>query len=82
MRQHLRVAITPADVGSRVSVRSRLAGAVSGGPTVTDCVGYLRSWTADGLTVERRDGTVARIVEADLLAGKVLPHPPPERRPR
>ena len=73
------VRITRADVGSRVSVRSRLRDSAAG-PSTTDTVGYLRAWTDEGLRIERRDGTVALIAEADLLAGKILPHPPPERR--
>ena len=72
MALRLVVRITAADVGSRVSVRSRLAG----GPTearMTDTVGRLLRWSDGVLAIERRDGSVADVLEADLLAGKVLP---------
>jgi N-acetylglutamate synthase len=81
MKGGLVVRITPADVGSRVSVRSRLD-AGEGEPATTDTVGWLRAWDGGELRIERRDGSVATLNAADLLAGKVLPHPPPERRSR
>ncbi|MPZ73340.1 MAG: hypothetical protein GEU74_08935 [Nitriliruptorales bacterium] len=79
MRARLVVRITPADVGRRVSLRSRLHGAA---PSATDTVGYLRSWVDDELLVERKDGATVRIHAADLIAGKVVPDQPPQRRGR
>lgn len=80
MRSRLTVSITPADVGARVSVRSSIAPERANGPSTTDTVGYLVAWTDEELRIERRDGTVARVPARDLLAGKVLPGPPPQRR--
>ena len=74
------MSISPADVGSRVSVRSRITPAGPGAPSTTDTVGYLRAWTDAHLQIERRNGEVVSVATADLLAGKVLPGPPPERR--
>jgi hypothetical protein len=75
------VQISPADVGARVSVRTRLRPPRPSGHTMTDTLGYLRSWRDGILEVERRDGTLARLAEQDLIAGKRIP-PAPERRPR
>lgn len=77
MRARLVVRISPADVGRRVSVRSRLHGEAQ---AATDALGVLRSWTDGVLVVERRDGTRAVIAEADLLAGRPVP-PAPVRPP-
>lgn len=71
--------LTVADVGQRVSVRSRLHDPAPGGPTVTDTLGYLRSWDDGRLEIERRDGSTVFVAAADLVAGKVL-GPPPRRR--
>jgi hypothetical protein len=73
------VRISPADVGARVSVRTRLPTPAPAGLTVTDTLGYLRSWKDGILEVERRDGTLARLAESDLVAAKRIP-PAPERR--
>lgn len=73
--------ITPDDVGKRVSVRSRTH-APPGEPSTTDTIGVLRHWDADAVHIERRDGTRARIPRQDLLAGRVVPDPPPRRPPR
>ena len=75
------VRISAADVGSRVSVRSRISGDPLGRST-TDIVGRLVSWTGGALVIERRNGTVASLDEADLLAGKVLPEMSPSRKDR
>ena len=80
MRGALRILITPADVGRRVSVRSRTGD--PHGPTMTDAVGELLEWADGRLRIARRDGSVATLAEADLLAGKVLPDVPPTRRQR
>ncbi|GII93107.1 hypothetical protein [Sinosporangium siamense] len=62
----LAVAITPSDVGKRVTVRR----ADQGG--FRDVVGTLISWTDGTLTIVRRDGTVAEISEKSLVAAKVV----------
>ena len=69
-----RVAVTPADVGARVSLRRVVPDGVS------DVVGDLLSWSAGTLSVRRRDGSVVAVAEADLVAGKVVPDPPVRRR--
>jgi hypothetical protein len=77
------IRVTPADIGARVSVRSRIP-PTSSGATTTDTLGHLRSWRDGELVIERRDGSLARVAEADLVAGRVVPPTPPvpERRPR
>lgn len=70
----LRVAITPDDVGARVSLRLRDA---DGG--YTDVLGWLEGWAHGRLSVRRRDGELTVVSEAALVAGKVVP-PPPARR--
>jgi len=67
------MSITPADVGSRVSVRRTLA---EGG--MSDAVGVLESWRNGVLKVRRKDGTVVEITQESLVAGKVVP-PAPDR---
>ncbi len=66
--------MTPADVGSRVSLRRVVPGGVS------DVVGDLLSWSDGTLSVRRRDGSVVAVAEADLVAGKVVPDPPVRSR--
>lgn len=70
------VRITPSDVGRRVSVRTRTHST----PSATDTVGILRTWTGGRLHVERRDGTLVELPEADVLAARVVPDAPPPRR--
>jgi hypothetical protein len=72
------VAVTPADVGARVSVRRVLRDGREG---LGDVVGDLVGWDAAGLTVRRRDGSVETVAEADVVAAKVVP-PAPERPAR
>lgn len=72
------VRITPDDVGSRVSVRSR-TGEDADGPRFTDALGVLEAWHGGVLRIRRRDGELVEVSEALLVAGKVLPHPPPRR---
>ncbi|HUH07760.1 MAG TPA: hypothetical protein VML96_08135 [Egibacteraceae bacterium] len=74
MQPRYTIRITPADVGRRVSIRSRTL-APQGEPSMTDAVGTLCSWRDGVLEVERRNGTIARIAEVDLLAGKTIPDP-------
>ncbi|MCO6006573.1 hypothetical protein NE236_16430 [Actinoallomurus purpureus] len=71
------IAIAPSDIGRRVSIRRRLP---SGG--YSDVVGELQGWADGRLTVRRRDGSVAEVAEAELVAGKVVPPPPPRRPAR
>lgn len=77
MHARLVVRITPADVGSRVSVRARVH---TGQHGATDTLGHLRAWEGGELVVERGDGSLVSILEADLLAARPVP-PAPLRRP-
>lgn len=76
------VRITPEDVGERVTIRARRPDAVPGEPSHTDVVGHLRDWSEGVLTLERRDGTVTEVREADLVAARVVqpPNPPGSAR--
>lgn len=71
------VRVTSADVGGRVSLRYR-----HDPVTLTDVVGRLLSWEAGVLRVERRDGRVQEVAEADLVAGRRVPDAPATRRGR
>ncbi|MGH8868012.1 MAG: GNAT family N-acetyltransferase [Actinomycetes bacterium] len=64
--------VTPADVGSRVSVRRRL-GTREGRPQYGDVVGHLESWSEGLLGIRRRDGSVVEVSEDAVVAGKVVP---------
>ncbi|MTE20848.1 GNAT family N-acetyltransferase [Streptomyces sp. TRM43335] len=75
----LELRISADDVGKRVSVRS-LTDSADGGPTFTDTVGVLTSWTDGVLSVTRRGGRSVRLAESDLVAGKVVPATPARRR--
>jgi len=70
VRYVYRIAVTPDDVGSRVTLRSRTGRAH---PSTTDTVGLLVSWEDDVLTVEKRDGTRVRVRADDLVAARVIP---------
>jgi hypothetical protein len=65
-----RVTVTPADVGSRVTLRRALPDGVG------DVVGELLSWSAGELSVRRRDGSVVVVPESALLAARVVPPAP------
>ncbi|MFL6055782.1 MAG: hypothetical protein ACJ72W_23205 [Actinoallomurus sp.] len=52
------------------------------GGMYSDVVGELQDWADGRLTVRRRDGSVVTVAEADLVAGKVVPPPPPHRAAR
>jgi GNAT superfamily N-acetyltransferase len=67
--------ITAQDVGRRVSVRHTLPGAASG-PRFSDVVGELTGFTDGVLTITRRDGSVAQVPEAIVVAAKVVPPVP------
>lgn len=64
-----RVAVTPADVGARVTVRRALPDGVG------DVVGELLSWADGVLTLRRRDGSIVEVAEASVLAARVVPAP-------
>jgi len=66
--------VGPGDSGVRVSVRRTLP---EGG--FADTLGVLLSWAEGVLRVEKRDGSVVEVPEADVVAAKRIP-PPPERR--
>lgn len=74
----LRVRITPADVGERVTVRARIP-AAPGEPGHTDTVGHLRDWQDGTLTIERRSGELVEVAEADVVGARVI-GPAPQRR--
>ncbi len=78
MRGVYAVRITPDDVGQRVSVRARVSAA--GGAGASDTVGRLRAWSDGVLSIERRDGSLAKVAEDRLLAAKVIPERPPRDR--
>jgi GNAT superfamily N-acetyltransferase len=63
------VRVCPADLGRRVTVRHRLAGE----PRLSDVVGTLTGWADGVLSVTRRDGTLARVAEQDVVGAKVVP---------
>jgi 8-oxo-dGTP pyrophosphatase MutT (NUDIX family) len=69
--------VTPADVGERVSIRSR----VGDGPAVTDLVARLLAFDADAMLLVDRDGQLHVLDPARIVASRVVPpHPrlPPE----
>ena len=61
--------MTPADVGSRVTLRRAVPEGVS------DVVGELLAWSGGVLEVRRRDGSVVHVAEGDLLAARVVRTP-------
>lgn len=63
------MAVTPADVGSRVTLRRAVPDGVG------DVVGELLSWSGGVLSVRRRDGSVVTVDEASLVAARVVPEP-------
>jgi hypothetical protein len=71
------ISIDASDIGHRVSLRRRVPGVV-----YSDVVGELQDWSDGRLVVRRRDGSVVTVAEADLVAGKRVPPPPPRRAPR
>lgn len=72
--------LDPSHIGRRVVIRSLVRGerGPSGGPLMTDVIGYLREYGEDAV-VERRDGSLTRVAVADIVAAK--PVPPPRHRP-
>jgi hypothetical protein len=66
----LAVRISPADIGSRVSVRHRI---VAVDAHLTDVVGHLREWVDGILSIEAASGALVRVHERDVVAAKVVP---------
>jgi len=75
------VALDQSHIGRRVVIRSLVRGekGPTGGPLMTDVVGYLREYGDGVAVVERRDGSLSRVAIADIVAAKPLPA---QRRPR
>ncbi|MPY80924.1 MAG: hypothetical protein GEV04_21300 [Actinophytocola sp.] len=71
----LTVAVTPDDVGKRVSLRRRTEDG-----RFTDVVGMLESWEDGRITVRRRDDQLVEFDADILVAGKVVPQAWPRRR--
>ena len=67
--------IDDSHIGRRVVIRSLIRGETgpSGGPLMTDVVGYLREYGEGVAVVERRDGSLTRVVIDDIVAAKPLP---------
>jgi hypothetical protein len=61
------VAVSPSDVGRRVTVRRREP------EGFRDAVGVLASWKDGFLKVRKRDGTLVDIPEEAVVAAKVVP---------
>lgn len=60
------VAITPADVGQRVTVRRRVP------EGFRDVVGVLESWNHGVLSIRKRDGLLVEVAEDSLAAAKIV----------
>ena len=68
MGARLTVAITPDDLGKRVTIRRALPDGRLG-----DVVGILQAWSDGVLRVRRRDDSVVEIAQTALVAAKVVP---------
>jgi hypothetical protein len=68
--------VGPGDSGVRVSLRRTLPEGGYG-----DVLGDLLSWADGTVRVERKDGSVVEIAEADVVAAKRVPPAPTRRRP-
>jgi ribosomal protein S18 acetylase RimI-like enzyme len=62
-------------VGQRVVVRRIVRGETgpSGGPALTDLLGTCESWDAEATTIRAEDGSLVRILLADIVSGKPVP---------
>lgn len=70
----------PEHVGRRMTIRHLVDD--DGTERPTDVVGVLRSWSDDGvLVIERRDGETVEVVADAIVASRLVPDPPPRRRP-
>ncbi|WP_308201512.1 putative acetyltransferase [Sphaerisporangium perillae] len=61
------IAVSPSDVGRRVTVRRRDPDGFR------DTVGVLESWEGGLLQVRKRDGTLVAVREETVVAAKVVP---------
>ncbi|MET8141965.1 hypothetical protein ABZU32_16785 [Sphaerisporangium sp. NPDC005288] len=61
------IAVSPADVGRRVTVRR------ADPDGFRDTVGVLESWQDGLLQVRKRDGTLVSVREEALVAARVVP---------
>jgi hypothetical protein len=68
--------VRPGDSGMRISLRRKLPEGGYG-----DVLGNLLSWADGVVRVERRNGEVVAVAEADVVAAKRIPPPPARRRP-
>ena len=71
MRARGVVRITPADAGSRVTVRSRIPHR-RGEPSMTDTVGVLESWTDGVLRIRTRRGQLVEVSEQSVVAARMI----------
>jgi len=70
------------NTGKRVVVRYVIAGrGPSGGPAMTDALGRLVEVDDVEASIERRDGSLARVPLADVVTWKVVPDRPKRTRP-
>ena len=69
------VAISPADIGQRVSIRRELTDGRDG---LGDVIGEIVSWSDGVIVLRRRDGELVEVAENTVVAGKRVP-PQPER---
>jgi N-acetylglutamate synthase len=62
-------------IGRRVVIRSLVRGekGPSGGPLMTDVIGFLREYGDGVAVVERRDGSLTRVAIEDIVAAKPVP---------
>ena len=68
--------------GKRVVVRYVISGrGPSGGPAMTDVVGRLVEVDEDAASIERRDGSLARVPLTDVVTWKPVPDRPRRSRP-
>ncbi|WP_052664183.1 NUDIX hydrolase [Nitriliruptor alkaliphilus] len=68
--------LTPSDIGERVSIRHLVVTGASSEPVASDVVGRLLGYEAGILALVRRDGQLAFVDEAAIVASRVVPaHP-------
>ncbi|HLU70909.1 MAG TPA: hypothetical protein VKZ82_01910 [Nonomuraea sp.] len=67
--------VTPDDLGRRATLRLRLPDG-----RFRDIVGVLEWWRDGVIGVRRRDGELAEVAAADVVAGRLVPQHPPKRR--
>ncbi|WP_285757614.1 hypothetical protein [Nocardiopsis ansamitocini] len=67
--------MSSADLGRRATLRIKLPDG-----RFRDIVGVLEWWDAGVIGVRRRDGSAARVDEADVVASRIVPQQPPPRR--